>query len=193
MKKYYPLYCTVLYCTVLYCTVLYCTVLYCSIDVFGCDCCRKLCGKSVVKKKTEWEYFKKYNTPKECGNAWKTALLQLKRKDNGVVPVVWEQHDKTKGCVFSEKGEATMLPIPKDMNVQTIYRNILNIAKNKLKLDLKSFVLYFNGDPNLKYDGTNTKFGKKSISDEDFLFDKNSDDPLLQRAVFISYYAERDA
>ena len=86
-----------------------------------------------------------------------------------------------------------MLPIPKYINVQTIYRDILNVAKNKLKLDLKSFVLYFNGDPKLKYDGTNTKFGKKLISDEDFLFDKNSDDPLLQRAVFISYYAERDA
>ena len=22
-----------------------CTVLYCSIDVLGCDCCKKLCGK----------------------------------------------------------------------------------------------------------------------------------------------------
>ena len=26
--------------------IIFCTVLYCSIDVLGCDCCKKLCGKS---------------------------------------------------------------------------------------------------------------------------------------------------
>ena len=78
-----------------------------------------------------------------------------------------------------------MVPIPKYMNVQTMYN--MAFEKDKQKI----FVLYFNGDPKLKYDGTNTEFGEKLISDEDFLFDKNSKEPLLQRAVFISYYAEK--
>lgn len=109
------------------------------------------------------------------------------------MPVVIEQHDKKKGCVFDEIAEAKMVTVNNTHNVQTIYENVLDEAKNKLKLDLKHLVLYFNGDPNLKYDGTQTTLGEKLISDEDFLFDKNSDDPILKRAVCLSYYAELDA
>ena len=157
-------------------------LLYCNINTFS-KCCDYCCDG--VKKKTKWEYFKKYSTPEERTNAWTTALLLHRCKYGNAVPVVWEQHDKKKGCVFDEVLEAAMVPIPKYMNVQTMYN--MAFEKDKQKI----FVLYFNGDPKLKYDGTNTEFGEKLISDEDFLFDKNSKEPLLQRAVFISYYAEK--
>ncbi len=159
-------------------------LLYCNINTLSkcCDYCY-----DGVKKKTKWKYFLKYNTPGKRTNAWKTALLQRNCKDDDAVPVVWEQHDKKKGCVLDEAGEATMVPIPKDINVQTMYNMIFEKEK------LKSLVLYFNGDPDLAYDRINTRLKEKLIGDEDFLFNKNSKEPLLQRIVFISYYAERNA
>ncbi len=179
--------------------VLYCTVLYCSIDVFGCDCCRKLCGKSGeegvqeeegkwLKKKTEWEFLEseEYNTQEKRADVWAKSLTMSGYQDDDVVPVVFKRHDKKKGCVLPGNSEEEMIAIPNDMNVLTMYNTIFEGTK------IKSFVLYFNGDTNQKYDGTQTTLGEKLISDKDLLFNKESEDPILKRAVFISYYAEMD-
>ncbi len=157
-------------------------LLYCNINTFS-KCCDYCCDG--VKKKTEWEFFKEYNTQEERADAWKTVLSMRNLQDDAVVPVVFEQYDKKKGVWLHKEGGLLMFAISKNDKVKTMYDDIVQ------ELKLKSFVLYFNGDPNLKYDGTQTTLGEKLISDEDFLFDKNSKEPLLQRAVFISYYAEK--
>lgn len=172
-------------------------LLYCNINTFSkcCDyCCDEDNDSGGVKKKTEWEYFKKYNTPKKRADAWKNTLSRNGYKDDSrVVPVVWEQHDKKKGSCFSEIDEASVMTVNKYHNVKTIYDNILVFSKEHLNIKLKHLVIYFNVDPNLKYDGTQTTLGEKLISDEDFLFDKNSDDPILKRTVCVSYYAEKNS
>jgi hypothetical protein len=139
-------------------------------------------------KKTKWKFLEleKYNTQEKRADAWRTWLATHAHQDNAVVPVVFEQHDKNKGCVLPEVGEAVMIAVQKNINVQAMYNEIFKEDK------LKSFVLYFRGDTNLSYDGADTPLGKKSISDDSLLFNKKSDDPILKRAVFISYYAEMD-
>ena len=85
------------------------------------------------------------------------------------------------------------MTVNKDHNVKAFYKNLLDEAKTKVGINLKHLVIYFNGDPNLKYDGTQTTLGEKLISDEDFLFDKNSEEHFLKRVVCLSYYAEKNS
>ena len=159
-------------------------LLYCNIDVLRCSCCDKS-NDSVVKKKTKWEFLEKYSTQQERTDAWNHVLLTAGKDDNVAVPVVTEQHDKNKGCALYGEDEMLMFAFSKNYNVKTTYDYIFQAFK------LKRLVIYFNGDPNLKYDGTYTAFGKELISGENFLFDKESNDPILKRIVFISYYASR--
>ena len=159
-------------------------LLYCNIDVLRCSCCDKS-NDSVVKKKTKWEFLETYSTQQKRTDAWNHVLLTAGKDDNVAVPVVIEQHDKKKGCGLCGEDEMLMFAFSKNDNVKTTYDYIFQAFK------LKRLVIYFNGDTNRAYDGTYTAFGKEFISGEDFLFDKESNDPILKRIVFISYYAVR--
>ncbi len=176
MKKYY----------LLYCIVLYCTVLYCSIDVLGCDCCKKLCGKSVEKsKKTKWKFLERGDIQQEFLKKWDNCLKDKKAAPGYLVPIILEQHDVKAGCGLEAYSDVTQLYAGYDVWLDLLYKYILE------SYNLKKLVLYINGDPNLTYDSDNNALGFKTLNNYVTDFKNESLASSSLEVVFISYYAIR--
>ena len=182
MKKYY---------------LLYSAVLYCSIDVLGCDCCKKLCGKSGEEgyekeksweesKKTKWQFLERCDIQQEFLKKW-NGLLKKKKNANpdDFVPIILEQHDVKAGCGLEAYSDVTQLYAGYDVWLDLLYKYILESYK------LKKLALYINGDPNLTYDSDNNALGFKTLNNYVTDFKNESLASSSLEVVFISYYAIR--
>ncbi len=189
-------------------SVLYCTVLYCSIDVLGCDCCKKLCGKSgeegVQEEKGKW-LEKDPNIGEErvqyavSGKwsflqfgedlrkmPWAKALTTAKLEDVDAVPVLFYASRKNGEYFYYDMpGNAHACSNVFAFNKDSTFKDVLNYLKTNAKIT--NIVLSCEVDNGeIFYDGSQEEVGGRKIV-EVFTAFKNAKDPFLKRVVCLSF------
>ncbi len=182
MKKYY---------------LLYSIVLYCSIDVLGCDCCKKLCGKSGEEgyeeeksweesKKTKWQFLERCDIQQEFLKKWDNCLKDEKNENqDDFVLIILEQHDVKAGCALDSNKDWELVCIEKRSVLKSLYEVVF------LTYKLKKLIFYIDGDPNTTYRGGDDCFGalQLGVIAKDFEIKSSASSSL--KVLFISYYAEK--